>query len=73
MVVNLNHYLHQLHKCYENYRNRNCLAVDGWWAVCKLEKSEKRAVIKYLHMKGMSSKETHEDMRNILADGCPSY
>ena len=33
----------------------------------------KRAVIKYLHLKGMSPQEIHDDMNGTLGDDCPSY
>ena len=38
----------------------------------KMEKNEKRAVIKYLHMKGLSPQQMHEDMEKVLADDAPS-
>jgi histone-lysine N-methyltransferase SETMAR len=38
-----------------------------------MEKTELRAVIKYLHLKKMSPKEIHEDMVNTLGDSAPSY
>ena len=38
----------------------------------KMDKSEKRAVIKYLHMKGLSPQQIHEDMKEVLADDAPS-
>lgn len=38
----------------------------------KMEKNEKRVVIKYLHMKGLSTQQIHEDMKEVLADDAPS-
>mgnify|MGYP003487327817 FL=1 len=38
----------------------------------KMEKNEKRAVIKYLHMKGLSPQQIHEDVKEVLADDAPS-
>lgn len=38
-----------------------------------MEKTEYRAVIKYLHLKGMTSSEIHEDMVGTLAESAPSY
>lgn len=49
------------------------LAVDKHYAFCAMENSGKRALIKYLHMKGISPKEINEDMKNILGDKCFSY
>jgi len=34
--------------------------------VLKMEKNEKRAVIKYFHMKGLSAQEVHLDMKEVL-------
>lgn len=38
-----------------------------------MEKIEHRAVIKYLHKKGLTPKQIHEDMANTLGTSCPSY
>ncbi|XP_078671015.1 histone-lysine N-methyltransferase SETMAR-like [Branchiostoma floridae x Branchiostoma belcheri] len=38
-----------------------------------MEAVEARAVIKYLHKKGMTPKEIHEDMMKTFGDDCPSY
>lgn len=38
-----------------------------------MEKTEYRAVIKYLHLKGMTPSEIHEDMVRTLTDNAPSY
>ncbi|XP_029641057.1 protein GVQW3-like [Octopus sinensis] len=38
-----------------------------------MEKTEYRAVIKYLHLKGMAPSEIHEDMLRSLTDNAPSY
>ena len=38
-----------------------------------MDKAEARAVIKYLQKKGMTPKEIHEDMVQILAEDSPSY
>ncbi|XP_029657069.1 protein GVQW3-like [Octopus sinensis] len=38
-----------------------------------MEKTEYRAVIKYLHLKGITPPETHEDMVKTLTDNVPSY
>ena len=38
-----------------------------------MDKTEYRAVIKYLHLKGMSPSETYADMVNTLVDSAPSY
>jgi histone-lysine N-methyltransferase SETMAR len=37
-----------------------------------MEKNEKRAVIKYLHIKGFSPQQIHEDMLKVLTDDAPS-
>ena len=37
-----------------------------------MEKNEKRAVIKYLNMKGLSPQQIHEDMKQVLVDNTPS-
>ncbi|XP_076068328.1 histone-lysine N-methyltransferase SETMAR-like [Oratosquilla oratoria] len=39
----------------------------------EMEKIEYRAVIKYLHLKGMSPSEVHKDMVQTLGDDSPSY
>ena len=39
----------------------------------KIDKTEARAVIKYLQKKGMTPKEIHEDMVQTLDDDSPSY
>ena len=39
----------------------------------KMDKTEARAVIKYLQKKGMTPKEIHEDMVKTLDDDSPSY
>jgi hypothetical protein len=41
--------------------------------ILKMEKIEIRSVIKYLHKKGMSPKNIHSDMKEMLGDGAPSY
>lgn len=38
-----------------------------------MDKNEKRAVIKYLFLKGMSSKDIHDDMLGTLGEDAPSY
>ena len=38
-----------------------------------MEKLEIRGVIKYLHKKGLSGQEIHNDMVNVLAESAPSY
>jgi len=38
-----------------------------------MDKTEQRAVIKYLHLKNMTPKEIHADMINTLGDTAPSY
>ena len=38
----------------------------------KMDKNEKRAVIKYLHMKGLSPQQIDADMKDVLADDAPS-
>lgn len=38
-----------------------------------MEKSEYRAVIKYLHLKKLTPKEIHDDMTQTLGATCPSY
>ena len=38
-----------------------------------MEKIEKRAVIKYFFIKGMSTKEIHDDIFVTLGDDGPSY
>jgi len=49
--------------------------------IAKMDKNEKRAVIKFLHMKGLSPQQIHENMKEVLAmslhkqlsiDGSPS-
>ena len=37
-----------------------------------MDKKEKRAVIKYFHMKGMSPKDIHEEMKSTMSQA-PSY
>ena len=37
-----------------------------------MEKTEKRAVIKYLHMKGLSVQQICLDMKEVLGDDVPS-
>ena len=39
----------------------------------KMAAIEARAVLKYLHKKGMTPKEIHEDMVKTLGDDSPSY
>lgn len=39
----------------------------------KMEKTENRAVIKYMNLKGMTASEIHADMVRTLADSAPSY
>jgi histone-lysine N-methyltransferase SETMAR len=39
----------------------------------KMEKSEVRAVIKYLRLKGMTPQEVHADMQQTLGDSAPAY
>ena len=41
--------------------------------ICKMEKVEIRAVIKYLYKKGMPPKESHEDFMETLGKESPSY
>ena len=41
--------------------------------ICKMEKLEIRAVIKYFCKKGMTPKEIHEDFMETLEKGSPSY
>ena len=38
-----------------------------------MEKTEIRAIIKYLHLKGMTALEIHDDMLRTLAESAPSY
>jgi len=38
-----------------------------------MDKFQKRAVIKYLFLKGMSSKAIHDDMLAALGDNVPVY
>ena len=38
-----------------------------------MEKTEIRAIIKYLHLKGMTASEIHNDMLGTLAESAPSY
>ena len=38
-----------------------------------MEKLEIRGVIKYLHKKGLSGPEIHNDMVNVLGESDPSY
>jgi len=40
---------------------------------CKIDKVGLRAVIMYLHIKGLSPQEIHEDMLAMLNDNAPSY
>jgi len=40
--------------------------------VLKMEKNEKRALIKYLLMKGLLAQQIHLDMKEVLADDAPS-
>ena len=46
-----------------------CRLVD---VVLKMEKNEKRAVIKYLLMKGLSAQQIYLDMKEVLGDDAPS-
>ena len=41
--------------------------------VLKMEKNEKRAVIKYLHMKGLSAQQIHLDVKEVLGDDICSF
>ena len=41
-------------------------------SVNKMEKNEKRVVIKYLHMKGQSAQQIYLDTREVLRDDAPS-
>ena len=41
--------------------------------VLKIKKNEKRAVIKYLHMKGLSAQQIHLDMKEVLGDDICSF
>lgn len=38
-----------------------------------MEKLEQRAVIKYLHKKGLTPKQIYDDMQSTLGQSCPSY
>ena len=38
-----------------------------------MEKTEIRVVIKYVHLKGMTASEIHDDMLRTLAQSAPSY
>ena len=38
-----------------------------------MDKKESRAVIKYLHKKGMKTKEIHDDMVKTLGEDSPCY
>ena len=38
-----------------------------------MEKTEIHAIIKYLHLKGMTASEIHDDMLETLAESAPSY
>ena len=38
-----------------------------------MDKISPRAVIQYLHIKGLTSKKIHEDMVATLQDNAPSY
>ena len=37
-----------------------------------MEKNEKREVIKYLHLKGLSAQQIHLDMKEVIGDTAPS-
>jgi transposase len=37
-----------------------------------MDKNEKRAVIKYLHLKGLTQNEIATDMKKVLGDNAPS-
>ena len=39
----------------------------------KMEKTEYRAVIKYLNLKGLNSTQIHTDMTDTLGDQAPSF
>ena len=41
--------------------------------ICKIEKLEIRAAIKYFYKKGMPPKEIHEDFMETLGQESPSY
>ena len=41
--------------------------------ILKVDKQEFRAVIKYLRIKGMNTKEIHNDMVKTLCEDSPSY
>jgi transposase len=55
--------------------------VAGQRFICRLldekrkmeKKNEKRAVIKYLHMKGLSPQQIHEDMMEVLGGQATVY
>ena len=38
-----------------------------------MEKNEKRVVIKYLHMKGLSAQQIHLDVKEVLGDDICSF
>ena len=38
-----------------------------------MEKTEIRAIIKYLHLKGMTASEIRDDILETLAESAPSY
>lgn len=39
----------------------------------KMVKTEQRAVIKFLHMKGMKGADTFEELKNVLGESALSY
>ena len=40
---------------------------------CEMARNEKRAVIKYLNLKGLTLNEISSDMKVVLGDDAPSY
>ena len=40
---------------------------------CKMEKIEACSMIKFLHLKGYSARQIHDEMKAVYGDDCPSY
>ena len=40
---------------------------------CKMDKAAARSVIKFLHLKGYSARQIHDEMKAVYGDDCPSY
>ncbi|KAJ7335343.1 hypothetical protein JRQ81_013284, partial [Phrynocephalus forsythii] len=42
-------------------------------STCMMNKTEARSVIKFLHLKGNSARQIHNEMKAVYGDESPSY